>query len=124
MSDTTIIIIVAVIAVLILSASVAVVIPLRSVRKEKKKTEILMASGVKGEATVLKLEDTGTRIKDNPRVNILLEVRIPGYSPYQVQKTVTIPLVRLSQIQEGSVVAVMADPSHPTNPDKVGILMR
>jgi len=124
MSDTTIIVIVAVIALLILFTTTLIAVPLWSVRKKKKKAEKLMASGSKGEATILLLEDTGLRINDNPRVNLLLEVRIPSYPPYKVQKTVTIPLVRLSQIQVGSVVAVLADPNQPSNPDMVGILLR
>ena len=124
MSDTTIIIIVAFVVFIILIAVVGVSIPLVSVRKQKKKAEVLKATGSKGEATVLQLTDTGTRVNDNPKMNLLLEVRIPGHPPYQVQKTVTVPLVRLSQIQVGSIVAVLADPSRPENPDMVGILLR
>jgi hypothetical protein len=124
MSNTTIIIIVAFVVFVVLLATAGITVPLLSLRKKKKKAEALMATGSKGEATVLQVDDTGTRVNNNPRVSVLLEVRIPGYPPYQVQKTVTVPLVRLSQIQAGSVVAVMADPSQPTNPDKVGILIR
>jgi len=124
MSNTTIIIIVAFVVLIVLIAVAGIAAPLWSLRKQKKKTETLMATGKKGEATVLQLEDTGTRVNDNPRVNVLLEVRIPDHPPYQVHKTLTVPLVRLAQIQAGSVVAVMADPSQPTNPDKVGILLR
>jgi hypothetical protein len=124
MSNTTIIIIVAFVVLVVLVAAAGIAVPLWSLRKKKKKTEALMATGSKGEATVLQLEDTGTRINDNPRVNVLLEVRIPDHPPYQVRKTITVPLVRLSQIQLGSVVAVLADPSQPANPDKVGILLR
>ena len=124
MSNTTIIIIVAFVVLIVLIAVAGIAAPLWSLHKQKKKTETLMATGKKGEATVLQLEDTGTRVNDNPRVNVLLEVRIPDHPPYQVHKTLTVPLVRLAQIQAGSVVAVMADPSQPTNPDKVGILLR
>jgi hypothetical protein len=35
-----------------------------------------------------------------------------------------VPLIRLSQIQVGSIVPVMVDMSNPTNPDKVGILLK
>jgi len=124
MSDTTIIIIVAFVVLIVLIAAAGIGVPLWSLRKKKKKTEALMATGRKGEATILELEDTGTRVNDNPRVDVLLEVRIPGNSTYQIRKTITVPLVRLSQIQVGSVVAVLADPSQPDNPDKVGILLR
>jgi hypothetical protein len=124
MSNTTIIIIVAFVVLIVLITTAGIAVPLWSLRKKKKKTEVLMATGTKGEATVLQLEETGTRINGNPRVNVLLEVRIPDHPPYQVRKTITIPRVRLSQIQEGSVVTVLADSSQPANPDKVGILLR
>lgn len=93
-------------------------------KDNQKKAEALMATGRQGEATVLALQDTGMRINDDPRVALVLEVRIPGYPPYQVQKTMTLPLIRMSQVQVGSVVAVMADPTQPGNPDKVGLLLR
>ena len=124
MSDTTVIIIVAFVVLVVLLVTAGIAVPLWSLRKKKKKAEVLMATGSKGEATVLQLEDTGARINDNPRVNVLLEVRIPEYPPYQVQKTITVPRVRISQIQVGSVIAVLADPREPANPDKVGILLR
>jgi hypothetical protein len=124
MSDTTIIIVIAFVVLIVLITLAGIAVPLWSLRMKKKKTEALMATGSKGEATILQLEDTGTRINDNPRINVLLEVRIPDHPPYQVRKTVTVPLVRFSQLQVGSVVAVLADPSQPANPDKVGILLR
>jgi hypothetical protein len=72
----------------------------------------------------LQLEDTGMRINDDPRVAVTLEVRLPGYPPYQVRKTVTLPLIRMSQVQVGAVISVLADPTQPGNPDKVGLLLR
>lgn len=104
--------------------ALAIGIPIYLMRQNQKKVQDLMATGVPGEATILQLEDTGMRINDDPRVAIVLEVRIPGYPPYQVRKTVTLPLIRLSQVQVGSVVAVMADPTQPGNPDKVGLMLR
>jgi len=83
-----------------------------------------METGKPGEATLLALEDTGMRINDNPRVQVVMEVRIPGYPPYQVTKAVTVPLIRMSQVQVGAVVGVMANPAQPNNPDKVGLLLR
>jgi hypothetical protein len=106
----------------------AIALPFYFIRKmnqdNQKKAEALMATGKQGEATILALQDTGMRINDNPRVAIVMEVRIPGYPPYQVQKTITLELIRMSQVQVGSVVAVMADPTQPANPDKVGLLLR
>ena len=92
--------------------------------RQKKKIEALMAVGKQGEATILRLDDTGVLINNNPRVRLLLSVRIPGYAEYEIQKTMTIPLVRLPQVQPGSVVAVMADPMQQQNPDMVGLLLK
>jgi hypothetical protein len=125
MSGTTITILIALVVLIILvSVTAWVAVPMWSLRKNKKKAESLKATGQSGEATVLQLEDTGMRVKENPRVKVLLEVRIPNYAPYQVEKTITIPPVRASQIRVGSVISVLADPTQPTNPDKVGILLR
>lgn len=92
-------------------------------RRTKRKAEALMATGQQGEATVLSLEDTGVLVNNNPRVRIGLEVRIPGHPAYKVVKTMTMPMIRMSQVQVGSVVKVLADPSEPANPDKVGLLL-
>ena len=102
----------------------AIGIPIYLMRSNQKKAEALMATGTPGEATVLQLADTGMRINDNPRLSLLLEVRLPGYPPYQIQKTMTVPMIRMSQVQVGSIVAVMVDPAQPNNPDKVGLLLK
>jgi len=102
----------------------AIGIPIWYFQNQRKKTEVLMATGKQGEATILSLEDTGMLINHAPRVRLVLEVRIPGYPPYQVEKTVTIPMIRLSQIQVGAVIGVLADPTQPSNPDKLGLLLK
>lgn len=84
----------------------------------------LMATGKQGEATILRLDDAGMRINNDPRISLLLEVRIPGHPAYQVPKTVRISLIRISQVQVGSVIAVLADPAQPQNPDKVALLLK
>ena len=102
----------------------AVGIPIYMMRNNQKKVQNLMATGKQGEATILGMEDTGMRINDDPRLALTLEVRIPGYPPYQIRKTMTIEMIRMPQVQPGLVVACLADPTDPTNPDKVGLLLR
>lgn len=53
---------------------------------KRKKVEDLLATGQQGETVVLSLEDTGTLINHDPRVRMLLEIRISGHSPYQVRR--------------------------------------
>jgi hypothetical protein len=102
----------------------AIAVPFYFMRKNRERAEQLMATGTQGEATILSLEDTGMFINNNPQVRVRLEIRMPMYPTYQITKSVTIPLIRLSQVQTGSVVQVMVDMSDPTNPDKVGLLLK
>lgn len=102
----------------------AIGIPIYFMRKNQQNAQALMSAGTQGEATILSLQDTGMRINDNPRVTMQLEIQMAYGSPFQVTKTVTVPLIRLSQIQVGSKVPVMVDMTDPTNPDKVGLLLK
>ena len=102
----------------------AIAVPIYFYRNNRKKAEALMAVGTQGEATILALQDTGMFINNNPRVNLQLEIRMPNIAPYQITKTATIPIIRMAQVQTGSVVQVMVDMSDPTNPDKVGLLLK
>jgi hypothetical protein len=95
-----------------------------AVSARQKKVEDMLATGQYGQARVLGLEDTGERIDDNPQVRLLLEVHIEGYPPYQVEKVMVVPLIRLPQVQVGSTVQVLADPNEPFNLDKVGLLLK
>jgi heme/copper-type cytochrome/quinol oxidase subunit 2 len=103
---------------------VAIAIPFYFYRNNQKRAEQLMSKGTQGEATILALQDTGTFINNNPQVRVTLEIRMPMYPTYQITKTMTVPLIRLSQVQTGSVVQVMVDMSDPTNPNKVGLLLK
>jgi hypothetical protein len=102
----------------------AIAIPIYFMRKNQQKVQNLMARGTQGEATILALQDTGMFINNNPQVKITLEVRMSMYPTYQVTKTMTVPIIRLSQVQTGAVVQVMVDMSDPTNPEKVGLLLK
>ncbi|NOK62638.1 MAG: SHOCT domain-containing protein [Chloroflexi bacterium AL-W] len=90
---------------------------------KRKKLENLMENGQQGEAIIIGLEDTGVMINNNPRIKLSLEVQLEGHAPYQVQKTMVVPLIRLSQVQVGSKVPVLVDPSEPHNPAKLGLLL-
>ena len=88
------------------------------------KMEELMATGKEGEAVVLAPEDTGVTVNDNPRVSMVLEIHIEGYAPYQVEKALVVPLIRIPQVQPGEKIGVLADPNEPDNPDKVAIMLK
>jgi len=120
---TLAIICVSVLCTLVITVA-SVGIPIYFMRKNSQRAQELMAKGTQGEATVLSLEDTGMLINNQPRVTLMLEIRMPNGSPYQVRKTMTIPMIRVSQVQVGAVIPVMVDMTDPTNPDKVGLLFK
>jgi hypothetical protein len=91
---------------------------------KRKRIEELVATGKQGTAVVLELSDTGVRINDNPRVKVLLEIQIPNYQPYQAQKTVTLPLIYLPQVQTGSTINILADPEQPNNEKRIALLLK
>ena len=93
-------------------------------RAKRRQMEELAATGKQGTAVVLGLSDTGTTINDNPRVKLLLEIHVPNYQPYQAQKTVTIPLIYLPQVQTGSTINILADPDQPNNEKRIGLLLK
>lgn len=106
----------------------AIAVPFIIIRQmnqnNQKRAQELAAVGIQGEATILSLQDTGMRINDNPRVAMVLDIRLPNLPSYQIQKTITVSIVQLAQVSVGAVVRVLVDPSAPNNPDKVGILLR
>jgi hypothetical protein len=106
----------------IVAASIG--IPFYIFKNNQKQAQELMQNGTQGEATILSLQDTGMLINHNPRVQIELEIEGAMRPPYRVTKTMTIPMIRLSQVQVGSKVAVMVDLSDPTNPDKIGLMLK
>jgi len=112
-----------VLCTLVITAA-AIAIPFYLIRNNRKRAQELMTKGIPGEATILSLKDTGMRINDDPRVTVVLDIRMPNMAPYQVTKSVTIPLINLSQVQTGSVVAIVVDLFDPTNPDKIGLLLK
>ena len=91
---------------------------------KRKRIAELVATGKQGTAVVLDLSDTGVTINDDPRVKLLLEIHIPNYQPYQAQKTVTLPLIYLSQVQTGSTVNILADPAQPNDEKRIALLLK
>jgi hypothetical protein len=76
----------------------------------------LQKTGVRAEATITGLEETGLTVnRIYPVVKIMLEVRPPGGQPYQVKLRTMVSRLDIPQIQPGKVVAVVYDPENPSN---------
>ena len=91
---------------------------------KRKRMAELVATGKQGTAVVLDLSDTGVTINDDPRVKLLLEIHIPNYQPYRAQKTLTLPLIYLPQVQTGATINILADPEQPNNEKRLALLLK
>jgi hypothetical protein len=110
-------------AFLVIPLAVSFGLMIWMVAKRKRIAE-LVATGKQGTAVVLELSDTGVTINDNPRVKLQLEIHIPNYPPYQAQKTVTLPLIYLPQVQTGSTINILADPAQPNDEKRIALLLK
>ncbi len=82
-------------------------------RRLMKPNQEVLTTGVAGEATILRVWQTGMSVNDQPQVGMLLEVRVPGREPYQVEHKMVIPMWNIMQFQQGAVVPVKVDPNKP-----------
>ena len=119
--DTTAIITLVVSACIVLFAVLAVVGAFYGLlvflpRQMEKRIAERKASGIQGEATIMRLPESinrGYRSGRNAMYRMIpigLEIRIPGLEPYQVDKTFTLPSRSVPLLDEGKVVPVWVDP--------------
>jgi hypothetical protein len=74
----------------------------------------LLSTGQVAKAKILQANQTGTYINEQPQVRFLLEVTPTGGVPFQSQATMTIPQIKIPQVQPGSTVDVRYDPADPS----------
>ena len=72
--------------------------------------EQLWSTGVRGTAVIRDIQETGTRINDQPLLAFTLEVSAPGIAPYELSKRDVVPWVGLDQLGAGRELAVAIDP--------------
>lgn len=78
----------------------------------------VLAKGLEAQAKILQLNDTGTRINDNPVVNFQLEVHPQGQPAFVAEASKTISILHLPSLQPGKIVNVKYIPGT----DKVAIV--
>jgi hypothetical protein len=86
----------------------AIVLIRRAVGPNKK----VLKEGVDGEATILEVNQTGMMVNNQPQAALKLEVRVPGWEPYQTVIKMVIPIVNIPQFQPGAVMPVKVDPNN------------
>lgn len=78
--------------------------------------QALQRTGIAAEATVIGLKETGLTVnRIYPVVKIQLRVRPSGGQPYQAEVKTVIGRLDIPQIQPGTTVKVIYDPSNPSD---------
>jgi hypothetical protein len=72
----------------------------------------VLEEGLSGEATILQVRQTSVMINNQPQAALRLEVRVPGWEPYETEIKMVIPIVNVPQFQPGAVFPVKVDPNN------------
>ena len=78
----------------------------------------LLSHGKPAMFKVLTITSTSTVANNSPVVRFVLEVYPPGAPPYQLRKSMAVPVIFFGRLQPGSVVPGTIDPQHP---DKIAL---
>jgi len=83
------------------------------VAAQQQKAQMLMASGIVGEATIDAVNDTGVTVNENPQIELALTVTVPGKEPYRATLTQVVSRLAIASFQPGSTVPVRVSPDDP-----------
>ncbi|HKP42173.1 SHOCT domain-containing protein [Mycobacterium sp.] len=99
------------VGLLITAADVLIALALANFNaKSDAKTQALEASGVLALAQVVGIQETGTRINEQPLVKLDLQISGPGLAPFASQDRVIASITRLPMITSRKLVALV-DPA-------------
>ncbi len=80
--------------------------------------------GVIGSAVVTRLKQHGTQKTTRPKIELELEVTLPGHAPYRITKVVNMPMIYLPRVQPGMSIEVAADPRRLDDPKYLAMRFR
>ena len=83
------------------------------IAEQQQKAQMLMASGIVGQATIDTVTDTGVTINENPQIELALTVTVPGREPYAATLTQVVSRLAIAGFQPGSAVPVRVSPDDP-----------
>ena len=86
---------------------------LGDVAEQQQKAQMLMTSGIVGQATVDSINDSGVTVNDNPQVEFVLDVTLPGREPYKASLTQVVSRLAIAGFQPGATVPVRVSPDDP-----------
>lgn len=83
--------------------------------KGASRRKVLVRRGVDASAKLMVVEQTGTRVNDQPMLRLRMMVEVPGKAAYAVLHREVVPQIRLAQLQPGIQLPVKVDPQDPRN---------
>ncbi len=102
-------------ALVVLTTGFSLVMVFGTLFKGAARRKALLSQGVDGSAKLMVVEQTGTRVNDQPMLQLRMMVEVPGGSPYSVLHREVVPQIRLAQLQPGIHLPVKVDPRDPRN---------
>jgi hypothetical protein len=96
--------------VLGLVGAVCLTVGWRAARKDR-----LHETGLKGEATIVGLEQSGLWMNENPYVRLELVVHVPGHPEYEVKHGEIVPQIALGRLTNGASLPIKVDPDRPSH---------
>lgn len=94
---------------------VALVLVLALVFAASSRREKLRADGIAAPAYVLRAEDVGVRVNDNPVLRVTWRIHPPGQNPFETESRETVPLTALGRLSTGQPFTVHLDPKDYTS---------
>jgi hypothetical protein len=77
--------------------------------------EKLRADGIAAPAYVLRAEDVGLRVNDNPVLRVRWRIHPPGQDAFETESRETVPLTSLGMVSAGKPFTIYLDPKDYTN---------
>lgn len=75
----------------------------------------LRVNGLKGQARILSVEQTGRYVNELPQIEFLLEITSPDGEIYQLKHKEVVGMLSLGAIQAGAILPVYIDPNNKKN---------
>jgi hypothetical protein len=101
--DIVVLLVLACVGLIVVGSILLFVLVSRAARDPK------IENGVLGQATILKIWETGLTVNDRPQIGFLLNIQHPDGSSYETETKAVIPIIHLPQFQPGATVAVKID---------------
>lgn len=101
------------IGIMLALTMIAIIGPIRRMKRGRQSAANLASAGVRGHATVVSIQQTGTRVNKQPVLRFVLQIDAPGHGVYMVEHSEIIPHLLIGRINPGQRVTAHVDQSDP-----------